>query len=599
MKSPKHSRRQFLTTTAKQLAAMAALSTAGCKRPLAPKKPLNVILVTMDTTGARHLGCYGYQRPTSPNLDAFAQQSVLLENMYASSNCTFPNHNSIFTGLYPHNHGTIHQNSPKPTKHPLSAILSAQGYQTAAATSVSFLNHRTIGAGLHQFFSPQGAIERHAGITLDIARGYIDQALKAQQPFYLWVHLWDPHKPYLPLPQFADRFVTNPSILETVKRDFPSMFSTPDTRKTLGSRLYFTEEEQQAVLAQYDAEILQMDHHIGQFNAFLKSKRLLDNTIVVYTADHGESMFENAPSHDQHHFVYDPVTHVPFMMRHPDLDPKRLPGLVQNIDIAPTLLAALGHTLDPFTFDGANLLSPSGALAHTRDHVLMTEDGAREFGLRTSQGYTARACLLPRNGAKPAPEEWNQQAQTLPRIQIASASTGNIPYETANGAIPSITWNRLENDAAIARYALESLRDDGTQFRTPAMHITLNERTATCAFKRVSRRRWNSRAACGATPMRIIAVDASENVIAASTPIHVRLQPGPAKGELYDTRQDPDETTNIINKEPLLFATFEAQLTHFAQHSRPLVDIGDASPPTTTPDIDEQDNEALGAVGYL
>ena len=597
MKSPRPTRRQFLTTTTQSVAAIAALSSTGCKRPATPAKPRNVILVTMDTTGARHLGCYGYQRTTTPNLDAFAQQSILFEDAYASSSCTFPNHCSIFTGQYPHNHGTIDQVPLRAGAVTIAALLQDQGYRTAAITSVSFLNERTMGIGIGRFFSPNDGLERRADETLAIARDQL-QALQSQkQPFFLWIHLWDPHHPYAPPAEFSARFLKNTNALKRIERDFPGMFRLLDPGAREKTRCFLDDEEQQALISQYDGEVQYMDEQVGAFNTFLKEKNALDNTMVIYTADHGEALCENSRALYQHRYIYEPVVRIPLIIRHPDLAPRRVSGLVQNIDITPTILAGLRIPSPPL--DGADLLFSPPAQAPTRDRVYLTGEGARVFGITTRDGAKARCCLLPRSGPRATPEDWTAQQSTLPQIHLTSAQTDTVFYQSLGGQLPDIHWRCLDNEEGIVRYALESVTAEGNVFRTPARHISVAHGIGTCTFYKAAPRNWAARVHNGAMTMRVVGLDASEEPIAASTTIHRHLTSPLPDDEIYDLAADPNETVNLAQDNPDMMANLRSELTEFARHSRALVDTGGNEMVPEKPQTDERDREALEAMGYL
>ena len=192
------------------LVVMASVTVAGCSRSFPP--PTNLLLVTVDTLRADRLGCYGYQKAETPHVDALAGKGVLFEQTIAQVPVTLPSHASLLTGTFPPTHGvrdnvTFQVNSENLT---LAEVLSEQGYHTGAFIG-AFPLHRRF--GLDQGFSlyddqvgsqsdaPSGFFtERRAGEVVQSAVAWISEV---QQPFFAWLHLFDPHIPYDPPSPFA------------------------------------------------------------------------------------------------------------------------------------------------------------------------------------------------------------------------------------------------------------------------------------------------------------------------------------------------------------------------------------------------------------
>ncbi len=303
------------------LAALAAaLALSGCgwgSKPSAPRP--NLLLITMDTTRADHLGAYGDAAAATPNLDRLAREGVACDRAIAVAPLTLPSHVSMLTGLYPPRHG-VRDNADfrlPESETTLAEHLKAQGYATGAVVGAYVLSGSL---GLAQGFDkydepkppkisrPMGAEVRFAPILERKAKDVTDAALAVLEglgsgPFFLWVHYYDPHAEYHP----------------------PEPFAT-----TFKDRLY-------------DGEIAYMDQEIGRLLDALRSRGLLDRTLVAAVADHGESLGEHGE--DTHGlFVYDATVRVPLILRFPGAIPAgpRYPGLVSAVDLAPTLLDLIG-----------------------------------------------------------------------------------------------------------------------------------------------------------------------------------------------------------------------------------------------------------------
>ncbi|MGA1876285.1 MAG: tetratricopeptide repeat protein [bacterium] len=307
------------------------LSLVGChhlnKIGPAPHLPQgNIILITIDTLRADHLGCYGNSTMKSPHLDAIAREGVIFPHAYTPVPVTLPSHTSIFTGLYPFYHGVRNNGTFKADDklETLTEVLRQHGFDTAAFIGSFVLDSRY---GLNQGFDsyddhmkkdPNQAFmvynERTAGEVVQSAITWLRE--HGRQRFFLWLHCFDPHAPYEP----------------------PEPFSTM-YRKNL-----------------YDGEIAYVDHALGDLFSSLKEQNMFDETLLVITSDHGEGLGEHA---EKTHaiFVYDSTLHVPLIMRYPqEISGGSVVEMnVSTIDIMPTILDIFNirHTLQ---FHGKSLL---------------------------------------------------------------------------------------------------------------------------------------------------------------------------------------------------------------------------------------------------
>jgi arylsulfatase len=315
--------------------------------------------VTIDTLRADRLGCYGYFRNTTPTLDDFSRESVLLERVMTPMATTLPAHVSLMTGTYPRTHGV--QNNKTPFQggrnghelRTLSEILKSAGYRTAAFVSGATLKRHTgVDRGFDRFSQP-ALVQRSAELTTDRALEWLKKNRHAR--IFLWVHYFDPHWPYDPPADHRNRF----SVDEALTRYLQNLqHPEPTSRRILNAN------------NRYDAEIRATDDQVARLFAALKRLGLWQSSIVVVAADHGEGMGQH---HWMHHGeIHNEQLHVPLIMRWPGstVPPgTRVPRVASLIDLLPTLA---GNTEIPIPaaevqkMEGIDLLNP----ASTRTYVL-------------------------------------------------------------------------------------------------------------------------------------------------------------------------------------------------------------------------------------
>src|SRR6266566_7377900 len=284
-----------------------------CPGLWAESKPaLNVVIITIDTLRADHLGCYGYGQIRTPNIDALASESARFEHSYTPVPVTLPAHTVIFTGTYPAFSG-IHDfsgNKLNPKQATLASVLQRQGYTTGAVIGSAVLDSRF---GLNQGFdlyydhfdfnrlqeSNLEEMERPGNLVADVALDWLGKNRKNK--FFLWMHLYDPHYPYRPPAPYSEQYKDRP----------------------------------------YDGEIAFADAQVGRLIAFLKANGLYLHTLVVLAGDHGESLGEHA---EKNHgfFIYNATLHVPTIFQLPSGGRGRtVNDLVSTADLMPTVLRVL------------------------------------------------------------------------------------------------------------------------------------------------------------------------------------------------------------------------------------------------------------------
>ncbi len=278
---------------------------------------LNVVVVTLDTTRADRLGCYGFKGIDTPNLDALARESVVFENETATVPLTLPSHTSIFTGLVPPHHG-VRDNGGfvlAEDKTTLAERLKAAGYATGAFVAAWVLEGRW---GLNQGFDHYGdqfELSKYKVVSLGTVQKPGDEVMDEtlawlagvkSQKFFAWVHLYDPHTPYEPPEPFKSRYPGQP----------------------------------------YLGEIAYTDKVVGRLLDWLRDNQVLGRTVVVVTADHGESLGEHGEA-SHSYFIYDSTTRVPLIVRTPWGLKGRVRTQTSAVDIFPTLLDLVGLAPEP------------------------------------------------------------------------------------------------------------------------------------------------------------------------------------------------------------------------------------------------------------
>jgi arylsulfatase A-like enzyme len=306
-------------------AVLATLLLAGCSQPQGPPPHRSALLVTLDTTRADALGCYGGPQGLTPALDALAAESVRYTQARTVVPVTLPAHASMLTGLVPPRHG-VRDNAPAALAleaTTLAELAAAAGLQTAGFVAASPLDRAW---GIAQGFqtwsqaasdsAPESRrmAERPAAEVVDEAIAWLD-ARDRSRPFLLWVHLFEPHQPYAPPPPLLER----------------------------------------AGGSTYHGEVAAMDAQVGRLLDHMRREGLLDTAAVLVVGDHGEGLGEHGEA-THGYFVWDTTLRVPFLLRHPDgwRAGEASEETVSVVDVLPTLCAAIGLET-PSGLDGVSL----------------------------------------------------------------------------------------------------------------------------------------------------------------------------------------------------------------------------------------------------
>jgi arylsulfatase len=363
------------------LAAFLA-SQGGCRRgpdQTASAPPPNIIVIVIDTLRADHLGCHGYFRDTSPNINTFAAQALFFEQAYAPMATTLPSHTSLFTGLYPLEHGSLANVGDdggrpfrsRPGARSIVELAQAQGYRTAAFVSGAPLKRVCgLNAGFETYDAPRPAV-RKALMTTNAALAWLEQ--HAQERFFLFVHYFDPHVPYLPPPPYHAMFRADAELQRHLaERAVPDVVYPGLCR---GRSPTVTRQ----AMNLYDGEVRFCDAQVGRLLDWLRQRGLWDRSVIILTADHGEGL--NQHEWPQHGRTWNEQVHVPLMIRFPgarsDL-PQRFKPLVSLVDVFPTVLGQLEvRWAQPFLEQarGVDVLAPG-----FEERAVLSQRSGRDCG---------------------------------------------------------------------------------------------------------------------------------------------------------------------------------------------------------------------------
>ena len=322
---------------------LTALTAAQATAQTPQKSAPNVVLITIDTLRADHLGCYGYKQIKTPNIDGLAADSGRFEHAYTVVPVTLPSHTAMLTGTYPMLSGMhdFSANKLSPQQGTMATVLKQAGYATGAVVASAVLDSRF---GLNQGFdfyydhfdfsrleeANLDEMERPGNVVADQALDWLGK--NSQKKFFLWMHLYDPHYPYRPPEPYSREYASQP----------------------------------------YDGEIAFADEQVGRLLRFLKDKGLYQNTVIVLSGDHGESLGEHGEK-THGFFIYNVTMHVPLIIHLPGKPATQtVADPVSLVDLMPTVLAATGLDI-PSQVQGRSLLSALRGEKIDRDRTLYGE----------------------------------------------------------------------------------------------------------------------------------------------------------------------------------------------------------------------------------
>lgn len=389
----------------------------------------NIIFIIIDALRARNVGAYGYDKPTTPNIDKIAQQGVLFRNAYCCINYTDSSLTSIFSGIYPLGHGILHHGGglrdeevkafTQSGTELLPEILRSEGYSTIALDWLGRWHRR----GYDYYSGIEGSkgsrlIERvtemmsaHKSPQLFVrGMAYLRRRVRRQayaakpmtdlaadliaknstQPFFLFIHYWDVHGGLKSPRHYSHSFrhldySSMPGSTDKIRNVTRLPHETSSIR--LARAVLMRNETVGERMREYDASIRYVDDEIGRLMETLSKRGIADQTLVILTSDHGESLSEHEIYFD-HHGLYEVSIHVPLIMRYPEVLPggKAVEGFVQHVDLVPTILDLLEIKHPQEDFDGESLMPLIHEGKELRSAVYVEEAYAqRKRAIRTKK----------------------------------------------------------------------------------------------------------------------------------------------------------------------------------------------------------------------
>ena len=360
---------------------LAAPAPARAPEPAAP--PPSVVLIILDTARADHFHCYGYPLPTTPVIDRLASEGALFLGAISQAVNTNPSHASLLTGLLPNAHGSHYNTTPlDPAFETLTTILAKAGYRTGAFVSgyTMVVSQSGFNRGFEVYDDDLSGRQERKGVeTVDRALAWL-RSVPPEKPYFLFVHLFDPHGNYDPPPGFAEKFRTGKydAISESGK--------IPEYQQLeIGGVLSLDPLD---YISRYDGEIHYGDAQIGRLLEAIGEK-----PVVVFAADHGETLVERDYYFSHGARLNEEAVRVPLIIRFPEkgLRGKRIGGVARLVDVLPTLLSYLGRTAPP-RLEGRSLLPfiraggiPTGgtAISEARAAPMLLEGRRVAFPQRT------------------------------------------------------------------------------------------------------------------------------------------------------------------------------------------------------------------------
>jgi arylsulfatase A-like enzyme len=389
------------------------------------RKP-NIVLIGIDSLRADHMSCYGYHRLTTPHIDRFAQEGTLFERTYSAHIPTTSAYASMLTGMDVFTTQVValrHKGPLRPEVRTLAEVLRDQGYHT---TCVGFSGNPSA-RGFDTYLDYAGWGSWNEGRSPKaqnlnrVAIPELDRLVSLREPFFLFLRHMDPHAPYLP-PEPFERMFYHGNECDPRNKSMEPVMSFKPFRDFFASWMPPGITDKDYVIAQYDGAIAYMDAAIRSLFTALESHGILDNTIVVINADHGESLYDHECWFD-HHGLYDCTLHVPLIIRYPKKVPagRRVAGYNLHQDLMPTLLE-LAEIETDIPFDGKSLMPMiRGEVASHASEFYITEcTWMRKHGWRTPQ-WKLIVALEPDFHFKPPVELYNLAEDPEENVNLAEA----------------------------------------------------------------------------------------------------------------------------------------------------------------------------------
>ena len=427
--------------------------------PVAPRERPHVLLITVDTLRPDHLGCYGYQRPTSRYIDTLARRGVIFRQAITAAGRTVQSFPSILTGVYPMVHGMRYEGQViegMKGRLTLTGALKEQGYESFAVT-------KGLHVGLHydfDIYDPDIYLDPDGKRVYLPSRSDSDATRKAVQwlrnrkrkeaPFFLWMRYDAPHWTYdapAPYTEMFDPVYKGPHPFNEEAAPHVERGDIIFGKTRLPAR------QVEHAVAHYDGEVAYADHAVGELLSALQEMGLLENTLVVLTADHGESLGEHDYFFEHGAYLYEPTVRVPLIISYPPSLPAGIvvPTVARTIDIVPTVLDIAGVPI-PAGLQGVSLVpwmrggKEPGPLAYCESGRNYYKENPRQYveGVagkwRMMRSDRFKLIMIPRASGTPDWEFYDLESD---------------PGETAN-----VTGRFPEEEERLRRALLELLAAD-------------------------------------------------------------------------------------------------------------------------------------------
>jgi arylsulfatase A-like enzyme len=309
----------------------------------------NIVLISIDTLRADHVGVYGYPRDTTPNIDRFARECVVFDEAAANAPKTLPSHASIFTSLLPSHHGVL---SNRGYRVPDDAVMMAEILRDQGYRTISFNDGGLVAAefGFSQGFELYDSTPRKSRFSTRVEPAMEWIAANRESRFFLFLHTYEVHLPLEPPKVYFDLFSRDDT------RRLPGDLAFDAKKRNKLKKAGFAESDVEHAIDLYDATIRSMDASFQDLVDFLSTMELLDNTLVIFTSDHGEEYGERGRLAAHGSTLYDEVIRVPLIIRFPGgrFGSRHVDRQVSGIDILPTVLDIAG--IEPLeVFEGRSL----------------------------------------------------------------------------------------------------------------------------------------------------------------------------------------------------------------------------------------------------
>ena len=350
----------------------------------------DILLLTADTLRPDHMGIYGYERSTTPALDSFFEGSLVFERAYSTEANTSPSVASMLTGELPQDHRVRLLYQLLESDIPIITELLPPEYQTAGFVSNIVLTEEAFGISdrfdhYDDFVDEKEPLrvsyERSANRTTDAVERWLETERDTTRPIFLWVHYIDPHGPYRP-PAHWERSFGHDSPLLIEEERIPAYTREEGVLDGL------------AYVDAYDEEIAYMDSEIGRLLDSYSRLSGIETALVIFTADHGESMMEHERWFTHGYRPYEEIVRVPLMIRGPEFNLGRSEALSSGIDLVPTMLAFAGAPI-PSQLKGFDLRRVDDIPINRVVFAEATEDNDQ---LRAAIGYTGKWMVGLRRG---------------------------------------------------------------------------------------------------------------------------------------------------------------------------------------------------------